>query len=668
MTSSRVPPSDYQHGFSVIDSIMSDVDPSIGPTNPTSASPSQSPLTVSAGIGGIQQQTQQQHPQFHIEAIDVASTFFPSYSSGAILGGQPSLLPAPQQQFHGQHQQQPQYQQQEGQQNWMWSSGPDSLYPDGVDPFLQSTSGQYQQRQESLIDNPEFHHQGASDLLPWQATGLGFPIDPNSMALQPPQHASASASMDSSTLPSSPNPGNNERARRRSFKARGLLSTPISLSGGDTSAPFSTDHRRPRARSTTSSPNIHILSEPIPAVQAPLSQATTVLTPPTMMGWEQGRAAGMHEDIYSPTSTATSTTTTSMDYFNATNSFEDSMVLPTILPPSDSIVAQSSLANSANHFGFDLTTLLSSSIGALRFHEGLSPPLTTRSAISSPTPSSCSLSASPSPTLSTTAVAAVDPGATPITGTGVVETVNVFGTPHSVKMKQVLLPPLTPCPVSGCSKAFSKTYNLNTHIKNQHQLDPQDLNPSMPLSPQPSSVSSSPSPQSASLKSFSTSPPPAVPYGLALSPGSNSVSGGSTSAQAKTFPCHLCTRIFSRKHDLQRHIRVHTGSKPYVCMSCQKAFARTDALCRHYKVEEACRNVVVQLEADQSIRKLQQSQVQQSLQLEVEELQKAQRLRQQMQQQRRQQQQHQPQGKEQQGDMEQLQQMEQQQWQESQQS
>ncbi|ORZ27898.1 hypothetical protein BCR41DRAFT_294195, partial [Lobosporangium transversale] len=51
--------------------------------------------------------------------------------------------------------------------------------------------------------------------------------------------------------------------------------------------------------------------------------------------------------------------------------------------------------------------------------------------------------------------------------------------------------------------------------------------------------------------------------------------------QAKTFPCHLCTRIFSRKHDLQRHIRVHTGSKPYVCMSCQKAFARTDALCRH---------------------------------------------------------------------------------------
>ncbi|KAI8597214.1 hypothetical protein EDD21DRAFT_291838, partial [Dissophora ornata] len=52
----------------------------------------------------------------------------------------------------------------------------------------------------------------------------------------------------------------------------------------------------------------------------------------------------------------------------------------------------------------------------------------------------------------------------------------------------------------------------------------------------------------------------------------------------KSFPCHLCPRIFSRKHDLQRHIRVHTGSKPYLCLSCQRSFARTDALCRHYKI------------------------------------------------------------------------------------
>ncbi|KAI9352342.1 hypothetical protein BD770DRAFT_287749, partial [Pilaira anomala] len=51
--------------------------------------------------------------------------------------------------------------------------------------------------------------------------------------------------------------------------------------------------------------------------------------------------------------------------------------------------------------------------------------------------------------------------------------------------------------------------------------------------------------------------------------------------QVKSFYCHLCLRSFARKHDLQRHVRVHTGAKPYPCLSCNKAFARTDALKRH---------------------------------------------------------------------------------------
>ncbi|KAI9322388.1 hypothetical protein BX666DRAFT_1835972, partial [Dichotomocladium elegans] len=53
--------------------------------------------------------------------------------------------------------------------------------------------------------------------------------------------------------------------------------------------------------------------------------------------------------------------------------------------------------------------------------------------------------------------------------------------------------------------------------------------------------------------------------------------------------CYLCSRAFARKHDLQRHIRVHTGAKPYACLCCKKAFARTDALKRHLRMEEACR-------------------------------------------------------------------------------
>ncbi|KAG2209913.1 hypothetical protein INT46_010509 [Mucor plumbeus] len=57
----------------------------------------------------------------------------------------------------------------------------------------------------------------------------------------------------------------------------------------------------------------------------------------------------------------------------------------------------------------------------------------------------------------------------------------------------------------------------------------------------------------------------------------------------KVFACCVCSRSFARKHDLQRHIRVHTGAKPYSCLNCTKSFARTDALKRHLRMEETCR-------------------------------------------------------------------------------
>jgi hypothetical protein len=50
---------------------------------------------------------------------------------------------------------------------------------------------------------------------------------------------------------------------------------------------------------------------------------------------------------------------------------------------------------------------------------------------------------------------------------------------------------------------------------------------------------------------------------------------------AKPFKCSICHYSFKRNHDLQRHIRQHTGLKPYSCKLCGKAFARSDYVKRH---------------------------------------------------------------------------------------
>ncbi|KAK4520711.1 uncharacterized protein ATC70_006590 [Mucor velutinosus] len=58
--------------------------------------------------------------------------------------------------------------------------------------------------------------------------------------------------------------------------------------------------------------------------------------------------------------------------------------------------------------------------------------------------------------------------------------------------------------------------------------------------------------------------------------------------EEKPHRCLYCIRAFSRRHDLERHVRVHTGVKPYHCPCCQKSFARSDARGRHFQSNPLC--------------------------------------------------------------------------------
>ncbi|CAO1630588.1 unnamed protein product [Parajaminaea phylloscopi] len=82
----------------------------------------------------------------------------------------------------------------------------------------------------------------------------------------------------------------------------------------------------------------------------------------------------------------------------------------------------------------------------------------------------------------------------------------------------------------------------------------------------------------------------AHPYWGASGVAANVASGfkrkqTSANPPPRNYACPSCPASFSRRHDLNRHSRIHLAVKPFACPNCQKTFSRKDALKRHLMVK-----------------------------------------------------------------------------------
>ncbi|CAB0029420.1 unnamed protein product, partial [Trichogramma brassicae] len=82
----------------------------------------------------------------------------------------------------------------------------------------------------------------------------------------------------------------------------------------------------------------------------------------------------------------------------------------------------------------------------------------------------------------------------------------------------------------------------------------------------------------------STSSPNSMPRHNSLE-SVTTTNSNNRSTQNKPFPCDMCNKSYTRKHDRTRHkLRDHTRNKPHICPDCGQGFSRLGTMTTHRRI------------------------------------------------------------------------------------